>query len=162
MMGLMKFGGHQVCPWGVDEMLVLSKKFKVLSDRFREDWVPSDDEDQDDGSGSETCEHEEDLTAGEAEPIGDSGTGKDQDYGVEAIRNVRVYDQALRQSKGTSSCPHVTCLLQVRGKLCAYCTTRVVLSHRCCIYPCDAIEVHVVSLCFLISVTKDKGTECLR
>lgn len=88
-------------------MLVLSKKFKVLSDRFPEDWAPSDDEDQEHGSGSETGENEEDLTEGGAEANTGCGTGKEKDYGVEAIQNVRVYDQALRQSKGISSPTHV-------------------------------------------------------
>ena len=31
-------------------MLMLSKKFKELSDAYPEDWVPSDDEEAEDGS----------------------------------------------------------------------------------------------------------------
>ena len=97
----------QMLPWGVDEMLMLSKKFKALSDAFPDDWVPSEDEDEDDEdssshSGGEVEEDGEDLSAGEAESSG--GKGEDQDYGVEAIHNVRVSDKALRQRKGTSSC----------------------------------------------------------
>ena len=95
----------QMCPWGVDEMLMLSKKFKTLSDAFPDDWVPSEDEDDEDSSnnsGSDVEEDGEDVTEDEAESSG--GTGEDQDYGVEAIHNVRVSDKALRQRKGTSSC----------------------------------------------------------
>lgn len=114
----MSCGVRQMWNMGVDEMLVLSKKFKAFSDAFPDDWVPSDDEEEEqEGSTDDDVSHEADdhvgddggnLAAGGAARSGGSEASKDKDYEVEAILNVRVCDDALRQSKGTST-PSLLC-----------------------------------------------------
>ncbi|KAL0040722.1 hypothetical protein WJX79_003028 [Trebouxia sp. C0005] len=67
---------------GVDEWLMLCKKFKQLSDRFPESWTPDDDKAEEDAADAD--EDEEDQRA----------------WDVEDIVNVRIADNAKRGTQG--------------------------------------------------------------
>ena len=96
------FDAQQVWNMGVDEAMVLCKKFKALSDAFPDDWCSPDE----DGDNNEEEEEEEDKVDEEScsedmsDHIGGTQTSKNKEWEVEEIYNVRVCDEAVRKAKG--------------------------------------------------------------
>ena len=89
---------------GVDEAMVLCKKFKALSDAFPDDWGLSD-EDDDDEEEEEDITNEESCSEDRSDYTGSSRTSTGKEWEVEEIYNVRVGDEADRKAKGAFRIP---------------------------------------------------------
>lgn len=90
---------HQVLNMGVDELLILCKKFKALSDAFPDDWVsPNDSDDEDaDNYNKESCSRRNSSRDSRG-----AQTSRSKESEVEQIVNVRVCDEAVRLAKGAA------------------------------------------------------------
>ena len=88
-------------------MLMLSKKFKVLSDAFPNNWVAQDDDgsDDDDDVDDDYDDDDDSLSTDECKQSKSSNRGKGREWLVEKIINVRLCDSGVRASKGTSCTP---------------------------------------------------------
>ena len=96
---------QQVWNMGVDEAMVLCKKFKALSDAFPDDWCPPDEDGDTDEEEEEV--NEEACSQEMCDHTGGSQTGTDKEWEVEEIYNVRVCDEAVRKAKGEIQLRHL-------------------------------------------------------
>ena len=88
---------------GVDEGMVLCKKFKALSDAFPDDWGSPNEDDSDDEQKEEEGDqaNEDSCSDDRSDHTGGSQTSSGKESEVEEIYNVRVCDEAVRKAKGT-------------------------------------------------------------
>lgn len=88
---------------GVDEAMVLCKKFKALSDAFPDDWGSLDEDDtveEEEEEEEEDQANEDSCSKDGSDHTGGSQTYPAKEWEVEEIYNVRVCDEAVRKAKG--------------------------------------------------------------
>lgn len=89
---------------GVDEAMVLCKKFKALSDTFPDHWgLPDEDDSDDEEEVGPDRANEECCSEDGSDQSGGSQTSTGKEWEVEEIYDVRVCDEAVRLAKGAFS-----------------------------------------------------------